>query len=149
MLTWFSCLPVGGFKHHFLGLELFGFMHVGSMGSRLNSDSDLHGQNLKTRNAGDKLPAWVKTGGPEQTIPGSPVAIAFCPCTLPQQPATVTAKSDPGGSQPSSFLRLGGLSGSSLSSQWHPFCHFFFVAAPLEIVFPKKGSLFFPGSLNN
>ena len=32
--------------------------------------------------------------------------------------------------------------------QWHPF-FFFLVAAPLKMVFPKKGSLFLPGSLNN
>ena len=32
--------------------------------------------------------------------------------------------------------------------QWHPFSPFFLVAAPLTMVFPKKGSLVFPGSLN-
>ena len=26
--------------------------------------------------------------------------------------------------------------------QWHSFCRFFLMAAPLKIVFPKKGSLF-------
>ena len=33
--------------------------------------------------------------------------------------------------------------------QWHPLSFFFLVAAPLRMVFPKKGSLFLPGSLNN
>ena len=32
--------------------------------------------------------------------------------------------------------------------QWHPFS-LFLAAAPLKMVFPKKGSLFFLGSLNN
>ena len=40
------------------------------------------------------------------------------------------------------FVMLG-LPGSCFSGQWHPFSCFFFVAAPLKIVFPKKGSLFF------
>ena len=42
---------------------------------------------------------------------------------------------------------LGALGMRSSVVQWHLLL-LFFVAAPLKMVFPKKGS-FFPGSLNN